>query len=338
MSSCVSMPPSDHALVDIQSTYGALFLGVVVSVSFLGIVTVQTWIYWLNYPDDHLRTKATVFIIWILEIIRSTFGIHAVYHYLVLQWENTAALEASIWSVDINLLITALIQVTVHWYFAYRVKILSRGNWILVSVIVLERAGFWKFHYLWFDTRLTFSFPPDNTSIAAETFAKIQGKTFPGMLRANHSSQDFSTAALASAIVTDICIAFSLIYYLNQINHELSGLRAQANHLIFYAINIGVITSAADIVVLSSIKGQGLWYFAIYEIVGGFYANSLLASLNARKSIRDYDPRNDIHMSTLRVAPPPQTELEPNAISFSQMVTKSTASSGKNMPEIFSVA
>lgn len=74
--SCVPSP-SDHALVDIQDTYGALFLGVVVSVawvflvifplshsckfcSFLGIATVQGWIFWLNYPDDILRTKVTV--------------------------------------------------------------------------------------------------------------------------------------------------------------------------------------------------------------------------------------------------------------------------------------
>ena len=81
------------------------------------------------------------------------------------------------------------------------------------------------------------------------------------------NSQDFqelSTAALSCAIATDICITFSLMYYLNQINRAGSGLvknslrqmlsdnnshwmhgrlRDVINRLIFYAINVGMITS-----------------------------------------------------------------------------------------------
>ena len=75
--------------------------------------------------------------------------------------------------------------------------------------------------------------------------------------------QEFSTAALSCAIATDICITFSLMYYLNQINRAGSGLvknslrqmlsdnnshwmhgrlRDVINRLIFYAINVGMIT------------------------------------------------------------------------------------------------
>ncbi|ETW79554.1 hypothetical protein HETIRDRAFT_477123 [Heterobasidion irregulare TC 32-1] len=218
--SCVPSP-SDHALVDIQDTYGALFLGVVVSVAFLGIATVQGWIFWLNYPDDLLRTKVTVHVLRILEFIRCSFGVHAVYHYVVIQWGNPAALSKSIWSRDVNLLITALVQVIVHWYFAYRVKILSRGNWVLVSIIGILAFGNFS--------QLNFVF-----RVAASTYSKIEGqKTL---------STEFSTAALSCAIATDICITFSLMYYLSQINRAGSGLRDVINRLIFYAINVGMIT------------------------------------------------------------------------------------------------
>lgn len=302
--SCVPSP-SDHALVDIQDTYGALFLGVVVSVAFLGIATVQGWIFWLNYPDDILRTKVTVLVVWILEFIRCSFGVHAVYHYVVIQWGNPAALSKSIWSRDVNLLITALVQVIVHWYFAYRVKILSRGNWVLVSIIGILAFGNFSM------TTATYG-----ASVAASTYSKIEGqKTF---------STEFSTAALSCAIATDICITFSLMYYLNQINRAGSGLRDVINRLIFYAINVGMITSMADVVVLilSSISRkvwthEGLYYFAIYEIVGGFYVNSLLATLNARKGLRGAD----IHVSSLQAASPPPTEPERSAIVISQMAS-----------------
>ncbi|KAF8881875.1 hypothetical protein BD779DRAFT_1544613 [Infundibulicybe gibba] len=64
------------------------------------------------------------------------------------------------------------------------------------------------------------------------------------------------------------------------------------NRLVFYAINVGILISATDLVVLAlSSSGPhfstvNLYYLALFEIVGNLYANSLLASLNARTSLR----------------------------------------------------
>ncbi|KAF9072115.1 hypothetical protein BDP27DRAFT_441603 [Rhodocollybia butyracea] len=85
-------------LVNIEDTYGALFLGVVASVGLMGITTMQTWIYWIRYSKrDGLFTKTLVLVIWSLEFLRACFSVHAVYNYVVVEWGNPEALSVSIW-------------------------------------------------------------------------------------------------------------------------------------------------------------------------------------------------------------------------------------------------
>ncbi|KAF8515193.1 hypothetical protein JB92DRAFT_2915761, partial [Gautieria morchelliformis] len=195
------------ALVNLQPTYGSLFLGVVTSVGLMGITTLQAWLYWNAYGSkDSLRTKLMDF-----GIPASLFAVHAVYHYLVLEWGNPKALASSICFEQ------AFIQLIVHCYFAYRVKVLSGGNWYMVSLI------------------------SHTSSIAADTFSKIQA--------ADNLPGNFATAALSCAIAADVSITVFLLYCLNR-----------------YLLSDGPLHG-------------GLQYYAMYEVVGNFYANSLLGTV-----------------------------------------------------------
>ncbi|KAF8496106.1 hypothetical protein JB92DRAFT_2991562 [Gautieria morchelliformis] len=269
------------ALVNLQPTYGSLFLGVVTSVGLMGITTLQAWLYWNAYGSkDSLRTKLMVATVWTLEFLRVCFAVHAVYHYLVLEWGNPKALASSIWSVDINLIITAFIQLIVHCYFAYRVKVLSGGNWYMVSLI-----GFFAFGN-WAMTIATYG-----ATIAADTFSKIQA--------ADNLPGNFATAALSCAIAADVSITVFLLYCLNRYREAHSPSLSLINRLMVYSVNVGILTSLSDIAVLVLSDGPlhgGLQYYAMYEVVGNFYANSLLGTLNARESVRKIRP--DVAMSS----------------------------------------
>ncbi|KAJ3911211.1 hypothetical protein F5877DRAFT_73363 [Lentinula edodes] len=221
--------------------------------NLMGITTMQAWIYWLRYSDrDRFLIKAVVLIVWCIEFLRSCFAVHAVYHYVIVEWGNPDALEDSIWSIDLYntqtaSLFQAIIQIIVHCYFAYRVKILSKDNWLLIgSIIVLALANF--------------------------------------------------------AIAADVTITFSLLFYVSRFRSQVDEKRTlpMMNRLIFYLINIGIVTSTfltmflfsvGDIVVLilSDIHTASptLKYYALYEVVGNFYANSLLATFNTRDGLRN---------------------------------------------------
>ncbi|KAF8881867.1 hypothetical protein BD779DRAFT_1675210 [Infundibulicybe gibba] len=226
--------------------------------------------------------------VWVLEFIRSCFMVHSAYFYTVLQWGNPAGLVNAHWSLEAILLMTFLVELLVHLYFTYRVWIIS-GRKRIVPAIVL------------FFTISTFvtGVCEYGSSIKEAKFSKIAGGITgviivpPSIKFKSHifQFQDWAFAALSCVIVTDWLITASLVYYLRQCLSETgsSGSNTIVGRLIFYAINIGVLTSAGDLVVLALCASQipNLYYLALFEIVGNLYANSALASLNARTTLRD---------------------------------------------------
>ncbi|KAF8496107.1 hypothetical protein JB92DRAFT_82295 [Gautieria morchelliformis] len=258
-------------LVDLRPTYGSLFLGVLASVGLMGITTLQTWVYWTKYSaNDGFRIKLMVAIIWTLECLRTCFGVHAVNNYVVIEWGNPSALTVSIWSVDINLVMTAFIQIMsilmslsepgelVHGWET--IVFLSFGNWAMTIALY-------------------------GATISAKFFSGIQ----PGPAEPYLSK---SSIALPSAIAADMSITVFQLHCLNRYRSDESPSLSIINRLMFYAVNVGVIMTLGDIAVLilSLDDTKGLQYFAVYEVVGNLYANSLLATLNARDSVRKLRP------------------------------------------------
>ncbi|KAF9069354.1 hypothetical protein BDP27DRAFT_1325740 [Rhodocollybia butyracea] len=124
--------------------------------------------------------------------------------------------------------------------------------------------------------------------ILAQKVSKILGSDKLG---------DLGTAALSTAIAADISITCSLLFYMNRFRSTVSEedyanrrTLPMINRLMFYLINVGAVTSLTDIVtlVLSDvlIHPSNLKFYALFEVVGNLYANSLLATLNARDSLR----------------------------------------------------
>ncbi|KAF8881865.1 hypothetical protein BD779DRAFT_1675209 [Infundibulicybe gibba] len=281
-------PPPNGPLLDIRQTFGALLIGAFASVGLLGVLTLQCWLYFSRFPNDPHFVKLLVAAVWVLEFIRSCFMVHAVYFYTVLQWGNPAGLAYAHWSLEAILLMTFLVELLVHLYFTYRVWIISGRKWIVPAIIL-------------FFTICTFvtGVCEYGSSIKEAKFSKIAGG-ITGVIIVPPSTkfksqifqfQDWALAALSCVIVTDWLITASLVYYLRQCLSETGFSRSNTivGRLIFYAINIGVLTSAGDLVVLALCASQipNLYYLAIFEIVGNLYANSVLASLNARTTLRD---------------------------------------------------
>ncbi|TFK41524.1 hypothetical protein BDQ12DRAFT_388149 [Crucibulum laeve] len=248
------------ALLDLTTTFGALLIGTFVSAFLYGATCLQTWHYFQSYSDPPL-IKATVIILLVLETLHSAFCIHAIYYFLVTSYDNPLALLKCTWTAIGSVLVSALIIFLVHLFYAKRVYTVSRKNKIItVAIALLTLAGFGMGIVKAFRLKYFYLF---------------------GAIVA------LQEASISVSVATDILIASSLSYHLH---HSRTGLRSTdtlINKLTIFAINNGVLTSVFGIVTLIAlrVKSDNLVYFAVFQVIGNLYTNSLLATLNARRSM-----------------------------------------------------
>ncbi|KAF9554442.1 hypothetical protein CPC08DRAFT_712905 [Agrocybe pediades] len=92
----------------------------------------------------------------------------------------------------------------------------------------------------------------------------------------------------ALAAAGDVLIAASLCALLHFSRTGFQRSDTMINKLIMFSVNTGVLTSLCAVASLISITvaGNTFLYIAFFFCIGRLYTNSLLATLNARKSIR----------------------------------------------------
>ncbi|KAI9058626.1 hypothetical protein FKP32DRAFT_1688480 [Trametes sanguinea] len=95
-------------------TYGALFIGVLFSAVLFGVTMLQTFIYFQQYPSDRAWRKLAVSWLWFLDALHLALSAHFVYHYLVSNYANPAALSKIVWSFKFRIVIDALVVCSVH--------------------------------------------------------------------------------------------------------------------------------------------------------------------------------------------------------------------------------
>ncbi|THH16532.1 hypothetical protein EW146_g4112 [Bondarzewia mesenterica] len=81
------------AVTDVRSTLGATFIGCIIAVAFGGIVAVQTFVYYRLYPEDQMRIKLMVFLVWLLDAIHTILMSQATWNYLILNFGDVSATD-----------------------------------------------------------------------------------------------------------------------------------------------------------------------------------------------------------------------------------------------------
>uniref|UniRef100_A0A8H7XMU4 Uncharacterized protein n=1 Tax=Psilocybe cubensis TaxID=181762 RepID=A0A8H7XMU4_PSICU len=83
-------------IVNLNDTFGVLMIGTVVTAVLLGGVYLQAYYYFVTYTDGILL-RITVLSLVALETLYIALNVHAVNHYLVVNYFNPFALENSVW-------------------------------------------------------------------------------------------------------------------------------------------------------------------------------------------------------------------------------------------------
>ncbi|KAI6122769.1 hypothetical protein EV401DRAFT_2261482 [Pisolithus croceorrhizus] len=260
----------------IDSTFGAYFIGVVISALLYGVTCVQVWYYYVSYPTDPWHIKTLVFAVFASDTVHQALVTHSAYIYLVSDIVNPAGLADLVWSLLVEVLFNAITALLVQCFLSMRVYRLSNKS-IPVTAFVMS-------------------------SVIAEFVLSViyVAKALPLQSFADLSQlKGISSAINATTAASDVLIAGCLCFLLQKSRTGFRRSDTMINKLMLFSLNTGLLTGIFAVASLISISvwPNAFIYIAFYFCVGRLYCNSLLATLNARRIIRAASTDDDMSLS-----------------------------------------
>ncbi|KDR71446.1 hypothetical protein GALMADRAFT_786596 [Galerina marginata CBS 339.88] len=259
-------------MVDIPKTFGALMVGGIIAAVFSGMVTAQAFSYFKYYVNDPRGIKALVGVVWFLDFCHTIFVSVALWDHLIAHFGDAARIDYIPWSLAITIAFTAVLTFLVHLFFIFRIFKLSMNNFVIAIPLGLLACA-----------RLCF---------ACLTTAKmIKLKSLKSFVELYTWS--FSCGLSLSSLL-DILITTLLCYLLLQNHKKNSSMNGILDALMLYAFENGSLTCAATVTSLICwlTMHTNLIFMGIHFVISKLYANSLLATLNARKNLHQTQHRS----------------------------------------------
>ncbi|KAH9927924.1 uncharacterized protein BXZ73DRAFT_102433 [Epithele typhae] len=244
---------------------GAVLLGGLCSLFLSGVVFMQIFLYWRIYPTDPRTTKLLVLLIWVLDSLHSAMVCLANWEDLVVNFGRFNTLDVIPWSIACTVALTATTTFIVQMFFVHRVHTLSRGNWYLTVPLGLLAL-----------LRLAAAIVSTTMMIRLRSYSEFVVLY----------SSVFSLGLVASFTV-DIFITSSMWFYLRQWRNGIERSDHIIDALTRYSVETGAITTCTTFVSLVCWLSMpdNLIFLGLHLLISKLYANSFLASLNARRGL-----------------------------------------------------
>ncbi|KAE9407382.1 hypothetical protein BT96DRAFT_131417 [Gymnopus androsaceus JB14] len=249
---------------DISSTIGAMFIGMIVGSALWGVSCIQAWYYFDSYRNDSPLQRYVVMAAWASDTIHQILITHVVYYYSISNFSDASNLNHVVWSVYVEVLMNAITGLLVQCFFANR------------NMAIPKKLHPYHLHRS-LDHGRVCQLPYCIQGLAQQldTYDKL------------HQLKDLSMSINVLAAVGDIAISVAICTMLSASKTGFAWSNHVINRLILFSINTGSLTSICAVGSLIFILAlpNTFAYFAFYFIIGRFYVNSLLATLNARKRL-----------------------------------------------------
>lgn len=285
------------AIPSLDDTQGALFIGTSIAGALFGVSCVQTYFYAMNYTHDPWHLKALVAFVFILDLFHQLCISHSIYVNVITNYANPAALFILPWSLIAEVEATAVIAALVQGFYVFRVWRLSHQNYyltILVAVLIVP-------------------------AFVIQTIytAKMCGTDLIGLV----ALTPLAKAINAINACEDVLIAVVMVFLLRQGKTGSSASDGMINRLVLFVVNTGTLTSICAIAAFIALMcaPAALIYAIFFFTTPRLYVNSLLATLNARQSIRGGHVGSHGEVISLRLAQNgsigPNRSQGPNSVS-----------------------
>ncbi|CAA7270139.1 unnamed protein product [Cyclocybe aegerita] len=258
--------PSALAAFDAHGTLGALSVGVLISSFLFGIVTVQAYVYYTRFPEDQMKLKILVAVVWLFELAHCISICHSLYSLTISHYGDPRALVRPPSTLFLAIIFSGVIGPLVQAFFAERVRVVS--GQLIIPIICWTLSA----------VRLAMSLVAASEAFQMTTLAQYQ-KEWKWLL----------TTVLAIGAAVDIIVAAALCYHLRiqrSNSHEKTAM--MIDKIIAWTIQTGLMTSLTGLVMLIcflAMPGNFVW-LAFFMFLARMFSNSLLASLNARSILR----------------------------------------------------
>jgi len=278
--SAPSIPP------DIADITAAPLLGTIWNWALYGVLVVQFYVYSYNFEKDRKFLKILVYAIFLLETVQTVLSLVDLYYRFASGFGNIQRLIEPHLSPFDGPIIGAIVSVTVQYFFAYRVWILSKKKaWWLCLLICLC------------------SIVDGAAAFAGGIYVHVNKSLAHGWIL-----KDFALTWLVGNTVTDILITAAMIYYLK--SRQSDAAAAYSDHalsrMVRLTVETNVLTTITGVValLLIAIYPNKIWYTCPTAFLGKLYSNTLLVSLNNRITIRRV-PSTRVILPMSRVATGP---------------------------------
>ncbi|EMD35143.1 hypothetical protein CERSUDRAFT_97065 [Gelatoporia subvermispora B] len=245
--------------------HGPGLLGTILNVLFYGIMVTQTFLYYNTYRRDRLWMKLFVAGLFIADTVNSAFDIWWIYDVVINHFGDFSALETGNWVFATDPAMVGIIATSVQLFFAWRIKVLTQNNWI-VGVVVFSAMG----------------------SIFGGLGTAIAIHYVPEFIE----FQKFQAVVIIWLILAAICdttITISLTIHLRRHRTGFAATDHLLDKIIRITVQNGLITALwaiADLITyLATPTGAHL---ALNFPLAKLYTNSLLSTLNSRRSGESY--------------------------------------------------
>ncbi|KAF8798640.1 hypothetical protein BYT27DRAFT_7246560 [Phlegmacium glaucopus] len=248
---------------DLDNTYGAVFIGVVVAAALYGVSCVQT-LYYFTKQNDPWYIKLTVTLLMVLDTINQVAVTHLVYTFSIAYWGNTEQ-PVHIWSLEIAVILTGVTALIVQSFLTMRIWRFSGQNKYLTGIsMILVVVSFGSF--------------------VLYIVKAAHVKDLASLAQIKHESMAINILGAATdlLIAALLCI---LLHFSRTGSHKSDSI---INRLILFSVNTGFITSIFSLASMVSIlvAGDTFIYIAFLVCLGRLYTNSLLSTLNLRNMMR----------------------------------------------------
>jgi len=255
---------------------GGVEIGIILSIFLHGMVTVQAYIYFRNFPRDSKSLKSVVAVLWVADlghVICTTFGI---YKMTITDYGLPPNLVALPNSFPVAVGFGAIVHPLVQGTFIVRIYQFSK-QLSLVGLCSVLAAFNVVSSFVFMCTILSFSHV-----LTMEVMEKYE-EEWSWLI---HS-------IFASTAVLDVMIAASLCYFLVKQRSVTSKSTASLiDAWILWTVETGLITSLTAIAIVicfATMRSNNAW-LALWMAITALYPISLLAALNGRLELTHSEP------------------------------------------------
>ncbi|KAI0252240.1 hypothetical protein BJV78DRAFT_1360982 [Lactifluus subvellereus] len=281
MSALPPIPP------DIARIAAPLLFGGIWNWCLYGVLVVQLYVYGYNFPEDKTFLKLLgmqtilpppplfsdgyyiVYTIFFLESLQTALSGADLYYWFISGFGDLGHLTNPYASAFDGPMIESLVSLSVQYFFAYRIWVLSlKESWWLCLIICLCST---------IDAAAAFT---------GSVYTHVRGKFASGK-----ALMSMAMTWLIGNTMADILITAAMLYYLSRRRRDGGGTFGDNAlvRVVGLTIETNIMTTTVGIVslLMVAIFPQENWFVCPTALIGKLYSNTLLVSLNNRISIRE---------------------------------------------------